>query len=278
MNVGRHRRIFRGLTVAVILAICHSPDVQLAATNRESGILPLGQSGADLELTQGNAYHPPFGFDAVSLGFKVRNNGPDEARDVVFRAALPDGTTFIELSVSELSEQSGEPQAVISCTTPAPGETGEVVCRVDRLPATSDPLYGVRFDFALKVTAPPESTLICEGSVAGSAFDPDQSNDTWVFELPVPLPPAIESIKGIRSTGKSYRIQVRGTNFSPDCQPFGVFVGEEYIPWHDIRIKNATTIVIRDQRVIRLYFPRGVPTKITIFNCEGGTGSAHFSR
>ena len=276
--MGQHQRIFRGLAAAVVLTICSFTDVHLAATNRESGALPFGESGADLELTQGNAYHPPFGFDFVSFGFNVRNRGPVEATDIVFRVALPEGTTFVELSVTALSEQGGEPPPVISCTTPAPGETGEVVCRIDRLPATSDPLYGARFDFDLKVTAPPESILVIEGSVAGSAFDPDQSNNTWVFELPVPVPPAIESIKGIRSAGNSYRIQIQGTNFYPDCQPFGVHVGEDYVPWHDIRVKNDTTIVIRDQRVIKLYFPKDVPTKITLFNCEGGTGSAYFAR
>ncbi len=72
---------------------------------------------ADLQVTKTDAPDPVVPGTALTYTLVVRNNGPSIADNVVFRDPLPTGTAFTSLNAPGMT-----------CTTPAVGASGDVVC------------------------------------------------------------------------------------------------------------------------------------------------------
>ena len=77
---------------------------------------------ADLQITKTDSPDPVVPGTTLTYTLVVRNNGPSVAANVVVRDPLPTGTAFASLTAPGLS-----------CTTPAVGAAGDVVCSVTTL-------------------------------------------------------------------------------------------------------------------------------------------------
>jgi hypothetical protein len=113
--------------------------------------------------------------DLITYAFPVWNLGPDNAYLEVLNTQVPAGTTFDYIRIS------GTP-GLGTCTTPAYGDTGTIVCNENSAMAPNT-TWTVRL--TVKVTAP-SGTVITESATATEGtFDPNPANNTATVSLTV---------------------------------------------------------------------------------------------
>ena len=121
---------------------------------------------ADLSITNAASPDPVTAGNNITYTQVVTNNGPSAADNAVLAEAVPSNTTFVSLSAP-----SGW-----TCTTPAVGSTGNVVC-TDLSMAGST---AATFSLITKVnTGTANGTVITNtATVSSSVNDPNSSNNT----------------------------------------------------------------------------------------------------
>jgi uncharacterized repeat protein (TIGR01451 family) len=119
---------------------------------------------ADLSMSVSDAPDPVAPGGNLTYTLTARNMDVTDAAVVSVSDTLPPGTTFVSLS-----------PGVWSCTAPAPGGTGMVICSVASLAA------GASSSFTLVVAVSPsaaDSTLNNTATVSSVTIDVNDSNDT----------------------------------------------------------------------------------------------------
>jgi uncharacterized repeat protein (TIGR01451 family) len=117
---------------------------------------------ADLQITNSAPSSVTSG-STLTYTIQATNLGPDTANKVTIRNFVPVGTTFNSVGVS-----SG------SCTSPAPGATGTVVCALLSL----DNGASVTETLMVNVTAASGKKIFDTASVSSSTFDPNKTNNS----------------------------------------------------------------------------------------------------
>jgi len=139
---------------------------------------PLQLPGADLATTMNADSDTVLSGHAVTFQITVTNNGHDDAKDLVLTDALPPLAVFQALT----------PPAGWSCTTPAPGNSGQVRCTA---PLLSN---GDVADFSLTVqiacSTPDAISIVNSATVRSSTRNPNpMPNTTGSTTIQVSNPP-----------------------------------------------------------------------------------------
>ena len=135
----------------------------------------FGLGGADLSLRATASPSPVVSGQLLTYTFPVWNQGPVGADHEVLTTQVPAGTTF------DYVRLSGTP-GVGTCTHPAYGGTGAIVCQENSIMAVNT-AWTVRL--TVKVTAPP-GTVISESATATEATsDPNSANNTAAVSVTV---------------------------------------------------------------------------------------------
>jgi uncharacterized repeat protein (TIGR01451 family) len=104
----------------------------------------------------------------VTFSITVSNHGPSDAQNVVVTDILPTGENFTSVT------QSGS-APIFTCTTPAVGSSGSVVCSAPTMPAGTTAVFDVVAMIAS--SAPDGSTQTNVGFVTSTTPDPNGGNN-----------------------------------------------------------------------------------------------------
>ena len=124
---------------------------------------------ADLKLTNSAPGSVKSG-STLTYTIVVDNLGPDSASSLTISDNTPSGTTFNSVTIT-----AG------SCTSPAPGSTGAVKCRLGSLAAGAN----VTETLVVNVTAPAGSIITDKASVTSKTFDPNTKNNSATVKTSV---------------------------------------------------------------------------------------------
>jgi uncharacterized repeat protein (TIGR01451 family) len=226
-------------------------------------VAKLSNSVVDISVAATGTPSPVNSGGQITYTVTVSNTGTDEAGDVVVSTSTPAGTTFASLA---------EPEGV-DCTTPAPGGTGAITCRIAAIPAGGS----VAIPIVLNVTAADGATLDFTTSATTTATDTNLTNNGAAVQTSViaPVdPPVVTSVTKLVVAGKPFRIKISGSNLQPGVQ---VFIGADETPWPDVKYKDATMLILKGT-TLKSRFAKGVPTPIRIVNPDGGQATTSFTR
>ena len=156
--------------VATVTAATPDPNV---ANNTDDAATGVGQ--ADLGVTKSGPETAPAG-SQVEYTVVVTNNGPGEALSVVVKDEIPIGMTYFS-------------------STAAPGFTcsdsaSEVVCEAASLAAGATGTF--TFVFTINAEAMPGTAFTNTVTVASTAYDPNEENNTAVVVTTTPFPPSAD--------------------------------------------------------------------------------------
>lgn len=124
--------------------------------------------GADLSLKILSSPTPVVHGQYLTYAFPIWNLGPVAASREVLTTQVPPGTAFSSIRLS------GTP-GLGTCTTPAMGSTGPVVCHENAEMATNT-TWTVRL--TVKVTAPAGTVITETGTATEDSADPNMANNT----------------------------------------------------------------------------------------------------
>jgi outer membrane protein assembly factor BamB len=113
--------------------------------------------------------------DLITYAFPVWNLGPDNADYEVLNTQVPEGTTLDYVRIS------GTP-GLGTCTTPAYGGTGEIVCHENSAMAPNT-TWTVRV--VVRVTAPAGTIITENATVTEDTPDPNPANNTATVSMTV---------------------------------------------------------------------------------------------
>jgi uncharacterized repeat protein (TIGR01451 family) len=131
-------------------------------TGTDAFVARIALTAADMAVTNSAAVSVTSGSN-LTYTIVATNNGPDTASSVRVTDKTPTGTTFVSASTT-----------VGSCTGPAVGGTGTVLCKVTSLAKAAK----VTVTLVVKVTASSGSTINDTATVSSSAFDPNAANNS----------------------------------------------------------------------------------------------------
>jgi uncharacterized repeat protein (TIGR01451 family) len=140
----------RGVLLSCFVGFC---AVQAAA---QSADLLISKSGPESATAGDNVVYSIYAF----------NGGPAAAENVTVTDALPSGTTFVSLAATT---------AVFTCSTPAVGSGGTVMCTAPTLPNQGD----TNFTLTVKTSASaPNGMINNTATIASATSDPNASDDS----------------------------------------------------------------------------------------------------
>jgi uncharacterized repeat protein (TIGR01451 family) len=226
-------------------------------------VTKLANSVAELSVSAAATPDPVNSGSQITYAVTVSNTGADTAGDVIMSATTPAGTTFASIVEPEGAE----------CTTPPPGGTGTITCRIARLAAGASATITI----VLNVTAPEGAILAFTATATTTATDTNPTNNAASMQTNVIAavdPPIVTSVTKRVVAGKPFRIRITGSNFQPGIQ---VFIGSDETPWPEVKYKNSTTLVLKGA-TLKSQFPKGVPTPIRLVNPDGGRTTTSFTR
>jgi uncharacterized repeat protein (TIGR01451 family) len=124
-----------------------------------------GVAVADLGISIGASPNPIKTGKKAALTYTVtlKNAGPDQASGIVISDPLPSFAQFQSLTLP----------AGVTCTTPAVGASGTVVCNLATLNAGAS----VQFKILVNVVAPKKGTITNTVTVTSQSVDPDLANN-----------------------------------------------------------------------------------------------------
>ena len=133
------------------------------------GIATVTTSSADLSIKKVGPATATAG-GTISWTLTAANGGPDTASDVSFVDQLPSGTTFVSLA------QNNGP-APINCSTPTPGQNGQVNCGFTSLASGDSAQFTLTANVAASI---PNGSMISNTAtiaLSGNA-DPNTANNS----------------------------------------------------------------------------------------------------
>jgi len=140
----------------------HSGDGEVTITYAQT---------ADLGLSKGASPNPVKSGKNVTFTITVHNYGPADANGVTVTDTLPAQTQFVSAETSQGS-----------CTTPAPGQTGTVVCNQGSLASGATSTVQI----VVKVVATKKSTVTNTATVRSSSpTDPEPANNSATVAVSV---------------------------------------------------------------------------------------------
>jgi uncharacterized repeat protein (TIGR01451 family) len=212
---------------------------------------------ADISVTKTSTPDPiPVG-NQLTYNIVVANAGPLPATNVQLFESTPSGTTFLSMVTSQGT-----------CTTPAVGGTGSIVCNIGTINAGAS----VTATFRVTVIGPVGLTITNTAFVSTDTPDTNTANNTVTESTAVIAPPDILSVTKL---GEPFRIRIDGTNFQPGIQ---VFIGSDTTPWPNVKLKNTTRITLKGGATLKAKFPKNVPVTIRVVNPDGGQDTFTFIR
>jgi uncharacterized repeat protein (TIGR01451 family) len=140
----------RSATLRILSNAPDSPDT-VALSGR-------GTARADLRISMGATPNPVHQNSQLTYKVVAANSGPTSANQVKVTVALPSGSQFVSLA---------QP-AGWSCSKPAPGTTGTIVCQRPSLASGATNTFSI----VVKVVAARGSTISSTASISSSTFDP----------------------------------------------------------------------------------------------------------
>lgn len=150
-------------TAVALTASIQSPTTDTNTANNSATLNSTVSVAADLATTVGGQTSVTRPSGPLSYTIQVRNAGPEAALNARMATAVPAGTTFASLQAP----------AGWSCTTPAAGATGAIVC--------TNPSFGVQtatFTLALQVTGSANTTVELVATTTSSSSDPVPANNS----------------------------------------------------------------------------------------------------
>ena len=114
-------------------------------------------------------------------------------------------------------------------------------------------------------------------SASLGAFDGGPSDGFVVAIAGAPQvpPPVVDSVTGLVSAGKPYRVKIVGSNFQSGA---AVYIGGSSTEWANLKRKGDTQLLLRKGSALEAVFPAGVATEIRIVNPDGGVATVTFRR
>jgi uncharacterized repeat protein (TIGR01451 family) len=150
----------------------------------------------------------------VTYTIEVDNGGPDAAINAQLKDSVPAGMTFVSFQ-----EISGPPW---TCTTPAPGSTGNVTCTIGTLAAGSTSVSTFTFIGHIAPGTVPGTFITNMATISSQSFDPNDENNSSSVATLVPttsadlqVTKAVDSDQALPDSDLTYTIQV--TNGGPDA-------------------------------------------------------------
>ncbi len=122
-----------------------------------------GVAYADVGMSMGTSTFFPKTGSNLTYTVTIQNHGPDSAYDVTLTDALPAGESFVQVQI---------PQG--TCTTPALGQTGTLVCSLGTVPSGGV----LTLNLTVKITAPGHSVVSNTASISTSAIDQVSANNS----------------------------------------------------------------------------------------------------
>ncbi len=98
-------------------------------------------------------------------------------------------------------------------------------------------------------------------SVVDASYCKGEKEYTLHIEV---VPPSISSVSKLSDP---FRLKILGSNFHSDIN---IFIGDDSVPWTNLKYKNSSEIVLKKGKSLKDKFPKGVPVKIKIVNGDGG--------
>ncbi len=135
--------------------------------NNTSTATTTVSTSADLGITKTGPASAGAGSD-ISYALTLTNFGPSDAAAVSLTDTLPANATFVSAT------QTGGP--AFSCTTPAPGGTGLVLCTAPSLSASSVATFNVVI--RLPINTPVGTVITNSASVSSTTADANPANNT----------------------------------------------------------------------------------------------------
>jgi conserved repeat domain len=156
---------------------CSGYSFDVFGTNIPPGITYLGRV-ADLGITKTGPPGPIAAGSNLTYLLTATNNGPNPADNVVINDTLPNGTTFVSLTL--LSDLGTVLPAPV-CTTPPVGSAGTVSCSLHLLPnpATNFVNFNTAvFELTLKVSQLVGGTVTNTATITHLGPDPNPANNS----------------------------------------------------------------------------------------------------
>jgi len=142
-----------------------SPDPN---SENNTAFATVTTSSADLSITKAGPPTATAG-GTISWTLTAASAGPDTALSVSFSDQLPIGTTFVSLT------QDNGP-ATSNCSTPTPGQNGEVNCSFDSLASGESAQFTLTANIAANV--PNDSTINNTATIGSDNGDPNTANNS----------------------------------------------------------------------------------------------------
>jgi hypothetical protein len=198
---------------------------------------------ADLSLSDGV-------FDNFLQGaydIRVVNKGPDEAKNVVLRFPVPEGTRFDRLHAGTR----------LIWDIPGTSQNGDVVCSIGDLSANAF----VQLGFVLHISAPPFTKISLHATVSSETPDPHPSDNIYSRESSVAGIPGITSARFLK---KPFRLEITGENLLvPQFGGSGIGTGCDCVAWPAQLTRSVSlTTFVMEGGDLKDRFPPGVSTQI----------------
>jgi uncharacterized repeat protein (TIGR01451 family) len=175
-----------GGTALTATASVSSPADSVPANDSATATVTTA-SVADIGITKTRTPSLVIAGGPLHYTITVTNNGPSDAASVTMTDALPAPLRFSALSVP----------AGWSCTTPAAGANGTIVCSMAPVAAGSAAVFAL--DVVVDAATPAGTAINNTATVVTSSSDPNGTNNSSTSSAAAGTPPNITAAKSIAS-------------------------------------------------------------------------------
>ena len=141
-------------------------------------------------------------------------------------------------------------------------------------------------DSGVGIAVSPGGVIVAAGETSSPDFPASASLGTFdggpsdgfgvaIAGAPQVPPPVVDSVTGLVSAGKPYRVKIVGSNFQSGA---AVYIGGSSTEWANVKRKGDTQLLLRKGSALEAVFPAGVATEIRIVNPDGGVATVTYRR
>ncbi len=189
----------------------------------------------------------------------VTNSGPEAACHVTATLTAPVGTVF----ASATSSQG-------TLATPPVGGSGAVVATLGALA----PGETATVTMTVTVSADAPGSISSAAAIDAQVEDSVPENDLATDVATVVVDPTITKAK-TAPAGQPFQVVLTGGGFLPETV---VYIGADETPWANTVVKKGRKIVLKQGKVLKARFPKGVAVPIRVVNPDGGEATVTVTR